>query len=1816
MKRNVVLALLVTAILSIAILFMPITMAEKDRNVAGSNPLVEKEQAPGFSNLLRAKAQFHDGPISRQAEGFGITPAVRDLPQLPVLKSGKMRVGMPGVYGDAESEKVENDRVKESTGVPSDFRLDVLPSVLAPSAMPTPTLTFDGVPHTVSNVLPPDTNGDVGPNHYVQSTNGNNSGQTAVGVFNKSTGASITTFAMASLFSSLPLTDGCRTHDDGDPIVQYDPLADRWLISQFSIDQGAPASRQCIAISQTADPTGSYYVYSFAMPDTGTINDYPHFGVWSDAYYMSDNQFNDAVTTFLGAGCFAFDKNKMIVGDPTASYIYFNVFPIDATAGGMLPTDFDGLVAPPAGLPQLFMEFRATEFGDPADTLRLYEFVPNFVTPASSTFTVRPDLPLAAFDANSPASRAVAEQLAPGVALDVIADRLMFRLAYRNLGGTTNSWTGNFTVNVSGGAGTSAATYQAGVKWFELHSAGAVLPTVFDQGIHATGAGNGATGLNDWMGSISQDNSGNLGLGFSQSGTTQNPNIVIAGRTSGSGTLNEGEALFFPSGGVQTSTTSRWGDYSEMSVDPADECTFWYTQEYYSATSSAIWNTRIGKFKFPGCTTPARGTISGTITNCQTGLPIPNALVSISGGYSRGTDAAGTYAALLAPGTYNVSVTGFGYDTASTTGVVIANGGTATFNACLNGNLKQPVADTASITSDACNSNGFIDPNETVTVSLGVKNTGTLNTVNLVGTLQATGGVTSPSGPQNYGVVVAGGATVFRSFTFTAGNLACGAPLIISLQLQDGATDLGDVTYNFTTGTIAVSNYSTGDIAVPIPDNAAAINIPITVADVMTLSDVNVSIRLNHTFDGDLTIALVHPDNTVIPLVTNRGGGGDDFGTGTNNCSGTGTLIDDQAATAISAGAAPFTGSFRPESPLSALNGKPSNGTWNLRIQDTATVDTGTVGCVKLELNKRSVCCGALINAVPPPVITAESISPANNAADPEETVTVNLSLVNVGGNNTTNLVATLQPTGGVAGPSGPQNYGVVASIGPAVTRPFTFTAQGTCGSTITLTLALQDGATNLGTVTFTMTLGALVTTTSFSENFDGVTPPALPAGWVTAATGVEVNWVTSATNPSSAPNDAFAPDVSNVGNTTLDTPTINVPAAGGQLTFRNLYNMEAAASPTGAGFDGMVLEISINGGAFNDITTGGNAFIAGGYNRTISTSFASPIAGRLAWSALSGGTTAAPTYITSTINLPAAAAGQPIKLRWRAATDNSAVASGAAGVRIDTIVISGSSFVCNSQSCTITAPTSMTIPPGTCGTIVNYSPAVTFTGACGAVVVDPPTGSFFGIGTRTVLVRGTRADASFTDASFPVTVQESETQATGLGANVTNNYCNTTVSYTAVTGAGSTTVVDAPAQTLPPPYLHCTACPELNITTTATFTAPVTTCITMPASTDLITFRRLRILHGEPGLVNRTITSNFATKTICARTATVSPFVVALDPNAPTATPASISGRVTAPDGAPLAGVTMKLAGAQSAKVITDSNGNYIFNDVDPGNFYTVTPSILNYHFNPESTSFSLVGNKTDAVFTGSRDAVVHGNVIDTPDYFVRQHYLDFLGREPDVSGFNFWSDQIISCGDDVGCRERRTINVSAAYFLSIEFRETGGLVDGLYRSSYGRAPLYAEFMPDTRTIANNIIVGVGNWQRDLEANKQAFANAWVQRPEFQAAYGGLNNEGYVDTLISHTGVVFSQSERDDLIDGLVKGTLTRAGALRRIAENESFVNAKRNATFVMMEYFGYLRRDPDASGFQFWLNKLNQFGGNFEQAEMVKAFLNSGEYRQRFVQ
>jgi hypothetical protein len=334
----------------------------------------------------------------------------------------------------------------------------------------------------------------------------------------------------------------------------------------------------------------------------------------------------------------------------------------------------------------------------------------------------------------------------------------------------------------------------------------------------------------------------------------------------------------------------------------------------------------------------------------------------------------------------------------------------------------------------------------------------------------------------------------------------------------------------------------------------------------------------------------------------------------------------------------------------------------------------------------------------------------------------------------------------------------------------------------------------------------------------------------------------------------------------------------------------------------------------------------------------------------------------------------------------------------------------------------------------------------------------------------------------------------------------------------------------------------------------------------------------------------------------------------APTASGGLVTGRIVDQSGAPVEGAVVRLGGTQNRKFITDANGVYRFENVETNGFYTVTPSRANYSFNPSVRSFSQLGESTEAAFGATLSTSNFDNPLDTPEYFVRQHYIDFLGREPDEAGFNFWSDQILGCGNDGDCISRKRENVSAAYFFSIEFQKTGGLVDGLYRASYGVRPDFAQFMPDTRTVGLGVVVGTDNWEATLNANKEAFANAFVNRAAFHAMYDGMDNSLFVDTLIGHTGVSFTTGERDALVGGLSTGTMTRAEALRSIAENNRFVNAKFNEAFVMMEYFGYLRRDADASGYAFWLNKLNQFGGNFEQAEMVKAFIVSGEYRDRF--
>jgi hypothetical protein len=277
----------------------------------------------------------------------------------------------------------------------------------------------------------------------------------------------------------------------------------------------------------------------------------------------------------------------------------------------------------------------------------------------------------------------------------------------------------------------------------------------------------------------------------------------------------------------------------------------------------------------------------------------------------------------------------------------------------------------------------------------------------------------------------------------------------------------------------------------------------------------------------------------------------------------------------------------------------------------------------------------------------------------------------------------------------------------------------------------------------------------------------------------------------------------------------------------------------------------------------------------------------------------------------------------------------------------------------------------------------------------------------------------------------------------------------------------------------------------------------------------------------------------------------------------------------------------------------------------------------NPTGTAVSLGTPSTVQLTIVDNDTVPSTtNPIDTASFFVRQQYLDFLNREPDTSGLNFWTNEITSCGANAQCTEVKRINVSAAFFLSIEFQNTGYLAYLTHRTAFGPTAagspvpvLYTNFMRDVQALQNGYAFGAPGAEPILEANKVGYFNEFVTRPEFVSKYPStLTNQQYVDALLTSANLATTGSFRDNLISGLNGGTMTRATVLRVTADSTTIRSRELNNAFVTMEYFGYMRRNPDTVGFNFWLQKLNDFGGNYIAAEMVKAFIVSTEYRQRF--
>jgi hypothetical protein len=407
---------------------------------------------------------------------------------------------------------------------------------------------------------PPDTEGTVGATQYVQWVN------TSFAIFNKSTGALISgPTAGNTLWSGFG--GGCQTNNDGDPIVLYDKLAQRWIFSQFSVS--TTPYLQCIAVSTTSDATGTYNRYSFQYTD---FDDYPKMSVWPDAYYETFNMFAGG-TTFSGADACAYNRAAMMAGT-TATQVCFQQ---STAVGGLLPADVDGTTAPPTGSPNYMMYYGT-------NTLNLYKFHVDFTTPANSTFTGPTVINVAAFSPLCSGGTCVPQ---PSVTqqLDSLADRLMYRLAYRNFGSHESLVVNHSVVAGSGG----------GVRWYEIQNP-AGTPVVAQQSTFAPDSSY------RWMGSVAMDQVGDMALGYTVSSSSISPSVRFTGRvpTDPASTM-EAEVNVVSGTGSQNGNLSRWGDYSAMQVDPVDDCTFWYTQEYMKTTGSFNWNTRIASFKFPGC---------------------------------------------------------------------------------------------------------------------------------------------------------------------------------------------------------------------------------------------------------------------------------------------------------------------------------------------------------------------------------------------------------------------------------------------------------------------------------------------------------------------------------------------------------------------------------------------------------------------------------------------------------------------------------------------------------------------------------------------------------------------------------------------------------------------------------------------------------------------------------------------------------------------------------------------------------------------------------------------------------------------------------------------------------------------------------------------------------------------------------------------------------------------------------------------------------------------------------------------------------------
>jgi hypothetical protein len=571
-----------------------------------------------FCLLGIAVALFAQGNRTKQAQKNGST-AAQDAPGTqrpdvlqivgPVILTTNLR-DLPDISHPVETEEQPLTRYPRGKGAPppeapsSPFLQKLLRNVFRPTpTMPPPLLTFNGINEADGqcNCVPPDSDGDVGPNHYVEAVN------VTFRVFDKSGTALMPPKKYDAFFLGLPGPCGSN-QNQGDPFAFYDHQADRWVITDFAFPAFPGNSFwECIGVSQSPDPVaGPWALYALQIDSANPtqLGDYPKFAMWNDggtqnAYFFTVNLFTNN-TTFVGVRAFALDRASMLNGDP-ANAIAITILPAGVGASySLVPAGFRTGDPPPTGRDEILLAIDSPATGGVTLTqVHAWFFHVDFAIPGNSTLGVPPnhnpnaEITVSGFiDAfTNGAGFTIVPQSGTSQRIDTLGDKIMTPLVYQNLGGTESLWASSTVCTDMN------CTQPTGIRWYQFDVTDGTFPATPVQQQTFT---NGGDGLYRFMPSIAVDDAGNAAIGYSVSSSAVHPGIRYAGRlaTDPLNDLGQGEATMFTGGGSQLDSNGRWGDYSMTTIDPADGMTFWHVNEYYPSTSSFNFVTRIGKFNF------------------------------------------------------------------------------------------------------------------------------------------------------------------------------------------------------------------------------------------------------------------------------------------------------------------------------------------------------------------------------------------------------------------------------------------------------------------------------------------------------------------------------------------------------------------------------------------------------------------------------------------------------------------------------------------------------------------------------------------------------------------------------------------------------------------------------------------------------------------------------------------------------------------------------------------------------------------------------------------------------------------------------------------------------------------------------------------------------------------------------------------------------------------------------------------------------------------------------------------------------------------